>query len=469
LVPAGPAWARALEVSPAWDGHFAQGRSTEIGVRLLAPVGGEARIRIEGEQGDLEYRATLEANRPFLATLPASPGPGGRLSLRATLPDAALLEKEVRFLAHRDALPVRILGPGSREAGAGRAGSENLLFTADSLPRSAAGYGSVRSLELPADGLALLDTEQAGALADYLAACGALRLPGASAGVLRRVRSAAGCSGRFVTASEPAGAPSGDAGPGDDPPPGDGFLAGLLEASQGGGQVRDILLLMLPYAVLLLALAGSRRLGAWLLLIPPGAALAYALVLPLGAGGASAVTWARMDAGDSDYRYAKLVELRGSGGGQPPLSLPAGPWVLASADSGPVSRRIDARTGTTEIGFPGALLQHRRYRLEGTARSPISVRLEPADGAVRLINRGTGPIPAGWLRRDGETFQTPALSAGSMTTLKDVGPGSGLPAPWPAASSADPFLLVPFAAPGTADPRLTGAGWLLIRMARSDP
>lgn len=462
LLPTQVLWAQTFDVVPAWGGRFAEGRSTEIAVWLSSPAGGEVRILSTGTKGSLEYSAAVEADRPHLATLPASPGPDGRLEVTATLPNGLLLSKEVRFLPQRERFVVEIVWEAMR-TGIGE--TDFLRLTADALPRSAAGYGPLAALVLHTRVLASLDADQTTALSTYLEACRPLGLAEVSPEVLERVRAIAGCSGRYVTAAPPnRDTPISPAALPDSLPTPPRLQE--LSATSRHTQPDRTALLLLPYPILLLASAGSRRPGAWLLLIPAGATLILAWVLPMSVTPARAATWAEMDAGESSYRFVSLLDLAGNGHAQAPLRLPAGTGVLWAADSGPLEQRISDSTGTIELALPSSMLQHRRYRLEGTRPSAVSVGLEGIGTGVRLTNRGSEATPAGWLSWHGKTSPVPPLPPGSthMQSLdapKVEAPFAGLGS---LAATQGPVLVLPASHSAISDSRLEETAWLAIRM-----
>lgn len=467
LVPA-----QVLEVEPAWNGRFATGRPTEIAVTLTSPIGGIGEIRITGSRFRLEHQAGLEANRPWQAVLPVSPGADGRLAVDVALPDGSRLAKALALRPEDGRFAVRVAVPGGSgvdaagNRGGGRTGDGALALVLavgpDLLPRSAAGYQPVAGLTLSAGALAALDPAQIGALTAYLTACGPLVLAEVSAHQLERMKAASGCGGRFVRA---AGAPP-DARP--DPALGlseDPEVLALLAAQVGTDPGARIALLLLPYPILLAALAANRRVGPWLLPIPAACALAYAWILPPAVTGAAAATWAEMDAGDAAYRFVRLLELRGGGRPAMPLHLPEGSGILLAADAGPLEQRLLGPEGPVELPFPPTLLEHRRYLLEGTAPAPLSLHMEPVGRGVRLVNRGSGEIPGGWLGWRAEVYAVPALAAGASHTVEQEGRGVARPpVPRSLLAGGDPALLVPLPGWDALDRQVTG--WLRIRARR---
>jgi hypothetical protein len=461
--------AQGLELQPAWNGLFAEDRTTEIVLRLDSALGGELQVAAEGGGQRLEHRARVEPGRTLVETLPVSPGPDGRIEVSAVLPDKTSVSDQVWFRPQRRPLDVEVAGPdGTGHHPGYDPAASGLMFGPDDLPQSHAGYGPVRSLTLSPETLARIDPRQTAALAGYLASCGRLLLKQAAEGLLERIRATAGCSGRFVSARD-------DTGPGEaggrtavDPLP-DLFLLEQLPGLGSREQLAEhALLLLLPYPILLLGLAGGRRHGAWLLLFPASAALASGWLLSATAGGAAAVTWGELDAGDAHYRFASLLELRGVGIAQPPLRLTHPEDILSAADALPLERHRDGETGTTFVPFPESLLQARRYLLAGTRPMPHRVGLDAAGTGPIVRNLGDVATPAGWLRWQDAWHPLPELSPGADYRPRDLDEPRAAPPVAELVENASPsasgtLLLLPLETAWNGEDRIRETGWLLVR------
>jgi hypothetical protein len=455
--------AQGLELTPAWHGRFAGERTTEARLVLVSPVGGEARLRSIGKRGSFELRLRIEGRRPLVAALPLFPGPDGRIRVEATLPDGSRIEDRLHLARQGAPLAVKVPHPSSPDIPVAEAMA--MTVQAQALPLTAYGYRSISSLQLPPAVLAELDAQQTAALANYLAACGELRITGASPQLLERVRGAAGCGGRSVTATAPDNIHQAGAGAS---PSAFGPLVSLLSSDEHSAAVAHPLLPMLPYPFALLALLGVRRLGPWLMLIPAGAALAYGWLLPLTGAGAVATTWAALDAEDARYRFVSRLALSGDGTERPPLRLSADGIRVSSLDAEPVRLSLDAAAGVLEIPFPVNLFQRRHYLIQGSRLSSLQLRGTPDANGIRLVNRGSRPTPAGWLLWRGGTRRVPALPAGASHMLALEG-NDPVPLPWTrmerfleAAYPLQPVLLLPLSETEPGETELPESGWLLV-------
>jgi hypothetical protein len=305
------------------------------------------------------------------------------------------------------------------------------------LPPPAAGYRPIASLTLPAGALAGLDALQTEALAGYLAACGTLVLPDASPGLLGGVKASAGCGGETVTTDgETAGRI--------DPLPGADELASALPAANGAG---EIALLYLPYLVLLGGLAlAVRRIGAWVIALPPVAVLAYAAALPRAVVPATAVTWAEARADDGHQRFVTLVRLHGAGSETPPVRL-------ADAAGLAMPARTAGTAGIVRLGQRG----------EQELTRPVGLR--GADGELCIRNAGTAASPPGWSVSGGMAAELPPLAPGqSRGPGRDAATGAAPPIGRLAGARGGILLPVPAPAVAAPDARLRAAGWLLFRL-----
>jgi hypothetical protein len=408
-------------------------------------------VEVRGAAGRAQRRLVREAGRTLEVALPAYPGPDGRLEIGVQMSGG---ERETRGIA---LLPQ----PARFAAGAVRPDSpaaEGVRVAVRDLPRTAAGYRPIASLTLPAGALAGLDALQTEALAGYLAACGTLVLPDASPGLLGGVKASAGCGGETVTTDgETAGRI--------DPLPGADELASALPAANGAG---EIALLYLPYLVLLGGLAlAVRRIGAWVIALPPVAVLAYAAALPRAVVPATAVTWAEARADDGHQRFVTLVRLHGAGSETPPVRLAdAAGLAMPARTAGTAGIVRLGQRGEQELTRPVGLLSYVDYRAEGAGPLPFRLdALRGADGELCIRNAGTAASPPGWSVSGGMAAELPPLAPGqSRGPGRDAATGAAPPIGRLAGARGGILLPVPAPAVAAPDARLRAAGWLLFRL-----
>jgi hypothetical protein len=235
-------------------------------------------------------------------------------------------------------------------------------------------------------------------------------------------------------------------------------------APGAGPDAHQLALVLLPYPLLLAAVALLRRSGPWLLLLPPAAALAYAGALPQTAPPAVAVMWAETFAGDTHHRFVTL--LRSSRGAGAALRLaPRGAHDLVVMPAGRRHRLQIDRDGTLVLAAPRALLRYREYRLAGVGRVPFRLGVSARGNRTRVDNAGPQASPPGWLLWRGAGYAIPALRpGGSQTVVYDP---AAEPPPRPPATEigAGPSVLVPlpWALPEAAHGPIHGTGWLWVR------
>ena len=437
----------------------------EIAVGFTSPAAGQVVVEIEGSNGTVEYRAEASPNVPLSVRAPAYPGPDGRLRVSLLLPDGTVAVKESWLTARPHRLRAAIVHPAAQ--GVTPSVDADVLLRVRDLPRLPAGYGPVASLSVPPVALAELDSERATALTSYLAACGSLYLPGVTAAVLERVREAAGCGGRFVRRGPPELDSAGPALPANIE------LERWLSATEPSATAQ-LSLLLLPYPLILVGLAASRRVGFWLLLVPPAGVAAYALIIPLSAPPAMSVTWAEMDDGDPSCRAVTLLRTQGSGRDRPALRLRTDAGIVVSGDDAPVEIAIDEGGLAMELPLPTNLLQSRDYRLEGAFPVSAPALTEQETGRFLIRNDGTERLPASWLLWRGGVYPVPALPPNAERIIRVGDPQSRLPVTYLPARhrQRQPALLVPLEWPGpnSLDSRLRSSGWLLVHgRGRGDP
>ena len=198
-----------IEITPAWNGYYRPGKSTEISVRLISQGSGAVTI----EAGKLLQTIELEAGIPKSAGFPLLPDNSGAALLHAERPDDARMsiEKSVSLTASKIptiALVTEGLTIQDRQVIAQQlhhADKDNFLsISALTLPRFDPGYESVDAIIIHYLGLKNLDEQQLQALSQYLEKCGktiALEFPET---VYSKLKTIAGCNGDFlVTAPSP--------------------------------------------------------------------------------------------------------------------------------------------------------------------------------------------------------------------------------------------------------------------------
>jgi hypothetical protein len=448
LVACAPA-ARGFEVAPAWGGRYLPGEPTEVSLRVPIPEGGKALLRVEGTGGRIERDVISEPGRTLEVSLPAYPGADGWLDVSVLGPDGQRQAHRVVLLPQAAPIAAAVGGPVAVPV----EGARGVAVPGRDLPRTAAGYRPLASLTLAQEALVGLDGPQTAVLADYLAGCGTLVIPDADPRLLAAVRATAGCGGRTVGAD----------GAALEPPPPLPATERLAAALPRGTDADDLWLLFLPYLLIVAGLVVSpRRIGAWVIGLPPAAALAYAGMIPQTVPPAAAVTWADARMGDGPARFVTLLRTQGAGGETPPIALPArGVLAMPATAAGRV--RLDAE-GNQHLSRPVELLSHTDYRLEGAVALPFRLEVVTDGPEPQVRNGGSGASPAGWLVRSGQASAFPALQPGQGRPLSGEH-DAGAPLAVPMDSATTGILLrLPAALPAGLDGSARGAGSLLVRL-----
>ncbi|MBK1702995.1 hypothetical protein CKO40_00115 [Halochromatium glycolicum] len=430
----GSSSAASLDIIPLWDGLFVAGAPVELQALVGSDTGGAARIVVTSDDYRLDYSFEIEAGEPLRLALPLRPGLSGRVKAAVELPDGSRLIESLTLTREPRAVTVT---------------------SSARLPLTGSGYGPIGRLVLTPSRLAALNGDQSAALAAYLARCGGLVVPGASAQGLALLRAAAGCGGAGIRANVSASLPT--------------VQSVLLPAAPESNPQRSILLLLIPYLLFLLGVATLRRLGIWLLAVPAGAALVIAAALPAVTGGITASTIAVMHAGDTTMRWRAWL-LADGGAGRERLPLASGTEVPRALDGGPVELVRSAEDATPALVLPTRLLHQRRFELAGIAPAPWSFRAHLTRDLVHLVNESNEVMPAGWLWTGDRALSLPPLAAGagmeadigSAVTAGGRRPDHDIPCPLEGLVDASgPALLLPLA----NEPLLGNQGWLIIELS----
>jgi hypothetical protein len=452
-----------IAATTPWGEVFLAGMTTELHLPALNPsrVPGTLEVR----SGGYRLIVPIDATNRGAHVVPLRPDADGAVSLLFRDASGQTSSEQVRLAP--------LSGPIAVDA------------DVDTLPQTAAGYGPVASLRIGAAVLASLPAAQAQALAEYLASCGRLEVHGADAAVLQALRAAAGCGGAFVSAAHRHGAaPAGALPPGT--PPQVPIVANTQCPTKPG--LSGLLLVGYPLLLLgLLALPGQRpvartipRLGPWLLLVPPIAALLFLWLLPPTLAGAHMEFTGLMTAADVEYRWRGRVSATGGGRTMVALRLPARTQLPVPADGGDITLFLQTADGQVRLPLPRGLAQRRDLDLSGNATAPWRLRLERNADDIHIANQGDRATPPAWLfvedaERPGRIAgtPTPALEPGTgwhfEARLKRASPATDTPPPTPEPQAPPlallPALVLPLPDLPGGDPRLAQCGSLVVSLA----
>lgn len=452
--------AGSITLVPAWSGAYASERPTEILATFVSQLGGHAQVLAQTARGEIGVAVLLEAEQASLVSLPILPGADGALTVSVRFPDGTRGTQTIELRHPSD---------GPMAATTGQASEDTLSIIPAQLPRHPWGYGPIAGLTIDAAGLRGLDQAQTLALEAYLADCRPLRLtgtrpgtePGAESGLGNAIRQLAGCSGIAVAGLDSVTPALADALPHPSrlPSPDAGALDVLSART----------LLFLPYPLLLLALAQRHKVGPWLLVLPPAAALAYGVALPLTDPDPQLSAWSEMDTRDPTLRWVAMLGVPGQHESGPELPLPGALSVSAEAGA-ELAFALNGNGDLALIPPRGRPLTWRHYRVQGVAAAPFSVGIElsgPNDALI-LSNLGVTTLPMGWLLWRGSAYRVPEIAAGEHYRLDPLGSAAepALPHPLAARAGDGPALLLP-GIPPLAGFAPESNAWLLIRADRS--
>ena len=453
--------APGLTVTPAWDGNFVPGRSSEIRLQVSSPAGGAFQLNLTTPGWVIRYSGVVEANIGTDLSLPIYPAPGQPVQIQLQRAGQPPLRQTLVFNHRAEPLQAWVVPPGSSPPSAARG---QVPVSVGMLPRTSEGYGGIASLSIPSSQLSQLDSRQLDALDDYLSGCKPLHLIDTTQEVVDIIKSHAGCGGRHIEISGPVasvGQPK--------PLPGASILDRLLPATDQS-YPRLAILYFVGYAVILLfgLLLSGRALV--LLSIPVAASLALPALAYLGATPPRLVTWMETEAGDSSARYTALLSVDGARREQ--LSLPLDGirnLPTSSASSSNVVSIDGTRDQTRQLLIETQPFSTAWYLFSGTVRLTQPLALTGSVHLPQITNSTNTFTPSCLLSWSGEIHQIPPLRPGEHWTPTEQSrsarhdPLTGLLG----SRSGELALLIPYNLPVEAFGNASREGWLLIRADRS--
>ena len=470
-----------IEMTPAWNGYYRPGKSTEIGVRLISQSSGIVTIAAS----KLSQTIALEAGISKFVGLPLLPDSSNMVILQVSGPDdsGTPIEKSVFLTASKIpaiALVTEGLTTQDRQVIAHQlhhTDKDNFLaIAALTLPRYDPGYESVDAIIIHYRGLKNLDEQQLQALSRYLANCGktiALEFPET---VYSKLKKIAGCNGDFlVTVASPfefSDPIKNLINQNPDPLP---ELSGLSIAMPEPGIYSPYLLLLgfcFGYLLILIMTAVITKHKYTLFILPLLATVVTIVIWRQQQPERHLISWLQMDSRQSSARYSALLSMRGTGRWQQLVDLPIAA-VLSGATSPP--RQALYFNGehpdviTSDIPF--FLLSNTEWYWQSSLQLDAPLKLRVNNQQPLVTNNSPQTQQAGLLKWKGEIYPLPVLQSGQSWTLtaatSKITDHSGLVELMSRYSNRfNTAMLIPFT-PNLLAFSANHVGWLLISVEES--
>ncbi len=429
-----------IELTPAWNGYYRLGKSTEIGVRLISQ--GSGRVAIKA--GKLLQTIELEGGVPKSAGFPVLPDNSGTVSLHIDRQDdsGSPIEKSVSLTASKVpniALVTEGLTIQDRQVITQQLhhiDKDNFFsITAQTLPRYDPGYEAVNTIIIHYPGLKNLDEQQIQALSRYLTHCGkmiALEFPETIYSKLKKI---AGCNGDFLaSASTPFEFSDQIKNLINLTPDSLPELSALSAAMTERG-IYDPYSLLLGFCfgylimVIMTALIGRNK---YTLFIVPLLATVITIVIWFKQPPERhLLSWLQMGSQHTSARYSAFLTLRGTGRWQESINLPTAA-VLSEVNS--ISGQALHFNGehpdviTTDTQF--SLLSSAEWYWQSSLEIDAPLKLKIENQQPIVTNTSQQTLQAGLLKWNGEIYPLPALHSGQtwtpMATSSKVTDNSGL-------------------------------------------
>lgn len=469
-----------MEVTAGLGGQAVSGRATEIKVRLFASSSTSAELQIRDANGYLTVPVTLAGQAVKHLWLPVTPKALNPLQVRLLLGSGKVIEKELIFEHGHTPLSLISRPVPVEQALASHQQAPDvrpIIVPAESLPHSSQAYAGVHAIVTDVGSLSSLTIEQYQAFANYLGGCNILLLADASPAVLERVRSLAGCAGRYIQSYQTLAQVSNllrelDAGLPPKPPSAQNLLAFQLPAFQDN-MVTTISLYLAGYIALMALLGWQMQKTNYLLILPVIAAGAGILAWT-GDGSTRLTSWAETQSNDSHLRVSSLLLLGGDRRGENSLVHDATVSIspvgsLSSSKTGhDHTRHLDQRS-RRELSVHTAMLAPAAYQLSSVSRRAPAFTLQLEQGVPELVYHAESAMNQARLLWQGYTYRVPPLAKGESwhphETARQLAQSAEEKLLRRHLEFESPALLLPFVpvshGVGAAD--IQGQGWLVIR------
>ena len=470
-----------IDVTPAWNGYYGSGKSTEIVVKLISQRSGVVNVKA----GKLLQTIELEGGIPKSAWFPLLPDNSGTVLLHADSQDdpGSPIEKSVSLTVSKIpniALVTEGLTIQDRQAITQQlhhTDKDNFFSTtALTLPRYDPGYESVDIIIIHYLGLKNLDDQQIQALSRYLTKCGktiALEFPETVYSKLKRI---AGCNGDFlVTASSPFEFPDQIKNLINRNPDSLPELKTLL-AAMPERQIYNPYSLLLGfcfgYLLMVIMTAVINKHKYTFFIVPLLATIISIVIWHKQQPERYLVSWMQMDSQHTSARYSAFLTMRGTGRWQAPINLPIAAVLsgAASISGQPLYfKGENPDVITTDAQF--SLLSSAEWSWQSSLQIDVPLKLKIENQRPIVTNDSQQTLQAGVLKWKGEIYPLPALQSGQAWTptaaaLKVTG-DSGLASLMSKYSNSfTTAILIPFT-PDLLQFSANHVGWLLIHLEES--
>lgn len=415
-----------IDDTPAWNGYYRPGKSTEIGVRLISQRSGVVNVKA----GKLLQTVELEGGIPKFAWLPLLPDNSATVLLHADWQDnpGSPIEKSVSLTASKIAniaLVTEGLTIQDRQVITQQlhhTDKDNFFsISSRTLPHYDPGYDSVDIIIIHYLGLKNLDEQQIQALSRYLTQCGktiALEFPET---VYSKLKKIAGCNGNFlVTASysfEFTDQIKNLINQNPDPLP---ELSALSDVLPERGIYTPYTLLLgfcFGYLLVVIMIIAINKHKYTFYIVPLLATVITIAIWYRQQPERYLISWLQMDSQHSSARYSAFLAMRGTGGWRETNNLPTAA-VLSEAAA--ISEQALHFNG----GQPDVIATDTHFSLFSGAEwywqssleidAPLKLKIENQQPIV--TNKGQQTLQAGLLKWKGEIYPLPALQSGQTWT-----------------------------------------------------
>ena len=415
-----------IEVTPAWNGYYRLGKSTEIGVRLISQGSGPVAIKA----GKLLQTIELEGGVPKSAGFPVLPDNSGTVSLHIDRQDdpGSPIEKSVSLTASKVpniALVTEGLTIQDRQVITQQLhhiDKDNFFsITALTLPRYDPGYEAVDTIIIHYPGLKNLDEQQIQALSRYLTNCGkmiALEFPETIYSKLKKI---AGCNGDFLaSASTPfefSDQIKNLINLTPDSLPELSTLSATIPEPSISGPYTLLLGFCFGYLLVVIMAAVLNKHKYALFILPLLATVITIAIWYRQQPEGYLVSWVQMDSQDTSARYSAFLTMHGTGRWLETIILPISAALSEAASiSGQTLHFNGQHPDVITANMQFSLLSSTEWYWQSSLEIDAPIKLKIENQQPIVTNTSQQTLQAGLLKWNGEIYPLPALQSGQTWT-----------------------------------------------------
>jgi len=451
-----------VKIAPAWNGYFQPESSSELGVQIISPQGGDYRLTLMGGNITSHHIGSIEADKLVKLWIPVYPTLNKPLTIELYQAGQLTFEQQLNFISNQQGLTATTL-----ESYPAESSEQQVTVASDNLPRTAQGYGSIQTLILAPSNLTVLDDAQSLALSHYLQACNKLLLVKANKDELNQLRNIAGCNGQAVHLyrEQPKD-------PFQQTAPSSRTLLALLQEQKRDSPITTLSLFFGCYLCILLLIPGTTKKPTSLFAIPILSSIVLIALWSFQENQTVIASWSEVESDSQQANFSAILSIEGINTSQYHLPLSSLFSLPRSLNNKTADLEFNQhQANTKQLTVTTRPFSHDHFFFQGPLSISHNISLTGSKGVPVVINHGKEKTAQAILSWQGKIISVPPLEPNkpwSPTGGSTIEISSTLNSMIQARTVADDTALIlphSLREAGLLPSHVKESGWLLIRPA----